>query len=297
MAPFAKAVAVRPAGIGRWLGRVEPDWRGIPRPHGGVMAALALSAAREHLDNARLAPRTATVAFPSSIDTDEVEIRTYVVRLGKNVVQTRAEVRDRGGPDTADDVRLDVVAAFGRDRGVGVTYTDLPWPDVPDPRSADPEGSPFGEALPSVMPPVFERLDRRKALGALPWDVDWRPGTPARVCRWLRFREPPLHLGHFDPLALLVAADLPGPAVWTKLGPDDFHVMSSVQMTVHFLGRPESTNPWLLADYRSGWADEGYCTTETHLWDENRRLLATCSQLMTLHGVVPGWFAPDVKPG
>jgi acyl-CoA thioesterase len=261
------------------------------------MAALALSATREHLDDVRLVPRTATVAFPSSIDTDEVEVRTDVVRLGKNVVQTRAEVRDWGRSDTSDDIRLDVIAAFGRDRGGDVSYVDLSRPDVPDPGNAEPEGSPFGKARPSMMPPVFERLDRRKALGALPWDDDWRPGAPARVCRWLRFREPALHQGRFDPLALLVAADLPGPAVWTKLGPDNFHTMSSVQMTVHFLGIPESADAWLLADYRSGWAGEGYCTTETHLWDENGRFLAACSQLMTMHEVAPGWFGPDLRPG
>ena len=55
-------------------------------------------------------------------------------------------------------------------------------------------------------------------------------------------------------------------------------VAPSADLTVHFL-EPLRTE-WLLAHDRARWADDGWASAESVLWDENGTLVAYATQMM-----------------
>jgi acyl-CoA thioesterase len=100
------------------------------------------------------------------------------------------------------------------------------------------------------------------------------------VATWLRFDSPPqLADGTIDPLGVLTLADrMPG-CVAERLGhrgPPWF--APSADLTVHLL-KPLRTQ-WLLAHDRARWADDGWASAESVLWDENGTLVAYATQMM-----------------
>jgi acyl-CoA thioesterase len=100
------------------------------------------------------------------------------------------------------------------------------------------------------------------------------------VATWLRFDSPPqLADGAIDPLGVLTLADrMPG-CVAEGLGhqgPPWF--APSADLTVHLL-EPLRTK-WLLAHDRARWADDGWASAESVLWDENGTLVAYATQMM-----------------
>ena len=100
------------------------------------------------------------------------------------------------------------------------------------------------------------------------------------MATWLRFDSPPqLADGAIDPLGVLTLADrMPG-CVAEGLGhqgPPWF--APSADLTVHLL-EPLRTE-WLLAHDRARWADDGWASAESVLWDENGTLVAYATQMM-----------------
>jgi hypothetical protein len=96
--------------------------------------------------------------------------------------------------------------------------------------------------------PVFpfwrDVIEGRPALGHAPWDLS--PRGAAEVATWFRFEHFPAdEHGRFDPLALLVAADMMPSAVFEKMGPGETDWFApSVDLTVHLTDLP--TGAWIL---------------------------------------------------
>jgi acyl-CoA thioesterase len=154
-------------------------------------------------------------------------------------------------------------------------------PEVPSPDGlTSAEGGPLSGA-PGILnaPRLFDHLDVRTAGGRLPWDDGWVAGQGGRHLRWARFTTAPkLDDGTYDPLALLVLADLPGPAIWQQFGPDEpmlFFMSLDLSLTVLEPVRDE----WILTDIRSRRLDAGHAYVETDLWSADR-LVATSAQTM-----------------
>jgi acyl-CoA thioesterase len=129
-----------------------------------------------------------------------------------------------------------------------------------------------------VPNPLWDRLEGRGALGHAPWQA--HEPTTSDTVSWYRFDEPPrLADGSLDPLAVVTIADRMPSAVQEKLGHGgDRWFAPSADLTVHLFA-PLHTE-WVMTHDRARWADDGWASAETTLWDEDRKLIAYATQVM-----------------
>jgi len=267
------------AGEGRYSATISPAWSLAVAPQGGVVAAIAARAMEAELGTGQLL-RSFHGLFASPIPVGPVDVDVDVIRSGRSISQVQATVRAVGAA-----AGFTAIAAFGHERP-GFGYTELEMPDVPGPEDC----VSFRDPPPpeSGMPdgPMFafwnEVIEGRPALGHAPWDP--APRGAAEVATWFRFEHFPgdAH-GHFDQLALLVAADMMPSAVFEKVGTAETNWFApSVDLTVHLLGLPTGT--WILNHNRAHYAGDGYASAEAALWDPHGRegptLLAWATQVM-----------------
>lgn len=256
------------------------EWDGPGVPHGGVMVAVALRAFRAELDDTDFALRSATATFCRRVGSHDLVVECEVLRRGNLVAQVRGDLRERAHVGTG----IEVIATFGRGRE-GEGFLDATPPEVPPPEDCEADSLPRQVWDSAAPPSIFDQFETRRAMGRYPWDPQWQPG-PARFVRWMRYRNGAgTEGGHLDPAALLPPADLPGPAVWARLGPERPLVfMNSLELSVRFLG--DVRDEWLLCDYRARLMGDGYCLTESDIWSGGR-LVATCSQAMLMRSSHP----------
>ncbi len=276
--PWDSTVVTR-AGDGRYSATIAPAWNLAMAPQGGVVAAIAARAMEAELGTGQ-SLRSFHGVFASPVPVGAVEIDAHVIRAGRSMSQVQATVRGEGA-----QAGFTALAAFGHERA-GFGYTELEMPDVAPPE----ECVSFRDPPPpeSGMPdePMFafwgEVIEGRPALGHAPWDLS--PRGAAEVATWIRFEHfPGDEHGQFDPLALLVAADMMPSAVFEKVGADeDGWFAPSVDLTVHLVDVPTGT--WILNHNRAHYAGDGYASAEAALWDPHGRngptLLAWATQIM-----------------
>jgi hypothetical protein len=126
--------------------------------------------------------------------------------------------------------------------------------------------------------PFWTRVEGRAALGHAPWEQYEPVGSD--VATWVRFDDPPvLAEGSLDPLGVVTLADrMPG-CVGERVGPGGAPWFApSADLTVHLL-EPARTE-WLLAHDRARWADDGWASAESTLWDQHGTLVAYATQMM-----------------
>lgn len=273
MGTFAEDVVVDRVGTGRYRASLSHDWDLVPLPQGGVVASFALrAAATEVADEAHLL-RTSTTVFAGQVAAGELDIDVNVLRHGRSATQVVATVRNVGAASGAT-----VIAVFGSQRR-GPTFVDVRPPEVPPParcrsyRDPPPPGiEPFEER------PFWTRVEGRAALGHPPWE-SFQPSS-SDVATWLRFDDAPrLENGTLDPLGVLTLADrMPG-CVGERIGHDGpAWFAPSADLTVHLFEPLRSE--WVLAHDRARWADDGWASAESTLWDESGTLVAYACQMM-----------------
>jgi len=270
---FLEDVQVRPNGRGRYSAVLDHGWDVISVPQGGIVASFGLRAAMTELDDPNQPLRTCTTAFAGQVVAGELEIEVRMLRRGRSATQALSEVRNVGAASGAT-----TLAVFGSSRR-GPSFVDLVAPDVPPPLDCRSYRDPPPPGLETWEPsPFWERLEGRGAIGHPPWEV--HEPSSSDTASWYRFDDPPrLAGGALDPLAVLTIADrMPG-AVEERLGHsgDDWFA-PSVDLTVHLFG-PARTE-WLLAYDRARWADDGWASAETTLWDQDANLIAYATQMM-----------------
>jgi acyl-CoA thioesterase len=100
------------------------------------------------------------------------------------------------------------------------------------------------------------------------------------VATWLRFDDPPrMSDGHLDPLSVVTLADRMPNAVGERTAfarPRWF--APSADLTVHIFEPPRTE--WVLAHDRARWANDGWASLETSLWDEHRHLVGYATQMV-----------------
>ena len=202
-------------------------------------------------------------------------MRVEILRHGKAAAQIRAQLSSLTTPGPG----LEVSATFAR-RREGVDFTDTEPPPVARPESLAPVEEMPGLDL-GERPRFFSNFDTRIALGSPWWTDDWEPGA-AKIGRWFRYRVPqPLADGRFDPLAIPPIADTMPPALIQKLGPRRLpFVAPSLDLTVHFLA--DTTAEWFFALVHARWAQAGYATASSEIWDDRGTLVALATQMMFL---------------
>jgi acyl-CoA thioesterase len=270
---FAHDVIVESISPGHYRAHLDHSWDLMPLPQGGIVASFALQAARLEVADRTMALRTCTSVFVGQVQSGELEIDVQLLRRGRSALQVLSTVRNLG--TTAGTT---VLAVFGGARR-GPTFIDVRAPAVKSPLQcpAFEDGMP-AEYAEQGSPPFWMQLESRRALGHPPWE-DYVP-TTSDAATWLRFREPPmLPDGSLDPLGVLTLADrMPGSVdeMLGRSGPRWF--APSADLTVHFL-EPLRTE-WVLAHDRARWADDGWASAETTLWDEHGSVVAYATQMM-----------------
>ena len=195
------AVAVEALGDGRYRGHVGEAWTSLQGVHGGVVAAIALTAVERALAEAGVPVgqagattlRAATIGYVAGNTVGDLDVEVDVVRRGRSLVTTHARTSQEGKTTT--------VARF---------HHSPPW-----------EGMAYSDA-----PPMAERPAGTVRLH--------RPGTPAHLnnvethlhpdtdllagaarAEWLAWSRP-LHGSSFDAAWLLMFGDYFPPAVFAK---------------------------------------------------------------------------------
>jgi acyl-CoA thioesterase len=273
MGTFAEDVVVTAAGDGRYQAFLDNSWDVVALPQGGVTASFGLRAAAAELGVPLGDLRSCTTVFAGQVSAGQLEIDVQVLRRGRSASQVLATVRNQGAAAGAT-----TVAVFGSTRR-GPSFVDIEPPKVPPPTDCPSYRDPPPPGVETFEPrPFWTRVEGRAALGHAPWE-DYQP-TTSDVATWLRFDDPPrLEDGSLDPLGVLTLADrMPG-CVHERLGPGgDPWFAPSADLTVH-LFEPLRTD-WLLAHDRARWADNGWASAESTLWDEDGILIASATQVM-----------------
>lgn len=273
-ASFVDATAVHEAD-GRLTGHLPPGWNTPVGVHGGMLVAISARAGLHALGRDDLALRAAHALFLAPPNYD-LSFEVDVVRQGKGSAHVHVRTVDSTGTEVLD---LTMVLTSDRD---SVSFLDAQPPEVPGPDDAL-EQFPRPERADEVLPPppLFDHLELRTALGLMPWDDKWVPGQPGHHVRWARWHDVPiLRDGTYDPLALVPMADLPGPSIWMKFGPDEpTPFFMSLDLSVNFL--EPVTDDWVLNDIYARRMGGGHVYVETDLWSAGR-LVATSAQTMML---------------
>ncbi len=176
--PLDAAIALEPAGPGRWRGRTSPVYANMAGPFGGVTAAGFLNAVAR--DEARRGdPVAMTVNFCGAIADGPFEIASRLVRGGKYTQHWSLDL-------TQDGETRGTASIVTGARGDVFSHHDTAMPETPAPEDVEPLGMPgplkwldayefrFVEGRPEIAPEQFEPLrDSRSLL----WIAD-RPARP-----------------------------------------------------------------------------------------------------------------------
>jgi acyl-CoA thioesterase len=270
---FADDIAVRAGGEGRYICDLSHDWDLVAVPQGGVIAGVALRAAGAEVHDPSQELRTCTTVFAGQVSAGRLQVDVQVLRSGRSASQVLATVTNDGSEAGAT-----VMAVFGG-RRQGPTFVDVVPPEVPPPADCPSYRDPPPPGVEPFEPlPFWTRVEGRAALGHPPWEEFESTGSD--VATWLRFDDPPRRPdGSLDPLGLITLADrMPG-CIGERLGHSGPRWFApSADLTVHLL-EPVRTE-WVLAHDRARWADDGWASAESTLWDQDGRLVAYATQMM-----------------
>lgn len=279
-ADLAADTAVQPRGDGRYAVTLPSSWSFV-LPSGGVLATASLRAAAAELAEPALRLVSATTIFCTPLAAGPIELEVRVLRRGGSAAQVRIAARGPG----VDDVGLETVATFARDR-VGPELRGRRPPAVPPPDQC----APFVES----RAPFFVNLETRLAAGS-PLRGPGQVAGPARYARWFRYRVPQRIDGLLDRLCLPPIADTMPAAMAQALGPGDYRFYApSLDLTVSII--EDTARDWVLVACDVPRAHAGWAVGRAELWDDEGRLLAIASQGMyvkNLTGTPPSVDAPD----
>jgi acyl-CoA thioesterase-2 len=262
MGNFVADTAVEGAD-GRYRASLSRDWE-IWGPNGGYVAAIALRAAGA----ATALPRPASFAghFLSVADFDVVDLQVTTLRASKRAASLRVSMTQQGR------VIFEAVVWVTAD-GDGLQHDSAAMPPVP---------------LPSQLKPMEElaapeNLQQRhrfwgnfevRPIDYVPW-AKRLPGAP--IWReWMRFRPTVSYADPFaDAARLLLLVDTMGwPAACRAHPRNSGYVAPSLDVNVQF-HRQAPDREWLLVDATAPVAAHGLIGSQTRVWSDDGRLLAS----------------------
>lgn len=253
---------------------VEEGWTQGRAIYGGLTGALLLSAIkgrlREQAGDSPLHPlRSLTVSFIGPAAPGPVELTAEVLRVGSNVIQCQATMRQEGA------VVATALAAFGRHRESAISVT--PGHRMPEmPAAESIEAFPYIEGF---TPEFYRFIELRQAGGALPFSG----AENGDLSGWSALREAPAEFGEEH---LVVLADAWPPAPLQMLS--GFAPASSLTWTVELVAEigPDTIPPDAVFAYEATTdaARDGYAHTHAMLWRPNGSLMAISRQTITVFG-------------
>lgn len=257
---FDDAIATTPLGEGVHQVTVTTDWHTANgTPNGGFVLAFVLNAVMQEATEPDPLSIAITYFRPAQAGTAEVRVRQ--VRAGRRVSTYDALVV-QGDKEIAHAV----VSTHDWDKAGSVSHTPHAAPEMPRPEAC----ADLSTVIPAGMVPILERYTYRAA--SIPGWLEGSPtGTTESLC-WIRAAdERPVDA------ALAGAMTDAFPPVTAEIG----HLASAtIQLTVHFRRRPETT--WALGHVVTRHVIDGYVDEDVELWDEQGRLIAQSRQLAIL---------------
>ncbi|MXO82568.1 thioesterase family protein [Altererythrobacter aestiaquae] len=228
--------------------------------YGGASALIAYThAIRKFTD---LPPfRAGQVGFVAPVG-DEFELRSEIVRQGRNVAQLRSEIVSDG------KVALTAFWLFGTSRDANAVH---PAASV-EPSPGKPEDS---TAVEPGGGPAFLRNN---------YDVNYPHERTAKdepiIRRWVRLKEP----SGIDPVSelILMGDTLPPSAarIMQRPGP-----ISSINWSFNLLDpAPVTRDGWWLAETASDHADQGYSSERLKLWNADGKQMLSGIQAVAIFG-------------
>ncbi len=260
--PFDAAIALEPAGDGRWRGHTSPAYANMVGPFGGITAAAILGAAWRH--PARQGePLSLTVNYAGPVADGAFEVTAEPVRTNRSTQHWVVQLRQGG------DVAATATAVFATRRETW-SAVEAGFPAAPPPASVP------------RMPPL-ERArwtagyEMRFVKGAL--ELDRPPADPdSESLLWVR-DAPPRAL---DFLSLTGLADVFFPRIfvrrpaWVPIG--------TVSMTVYFHADAATLaaigDAHVLGHARAHQFRNGYFDQAAQLWGAGGELLAVSHQIV-----------------
>jgi acyl-CoA thioesterase len=264
MSTFAldQAVETTPRGGGVHGVSVTTDWNTANgTPNGGYVLALLLNAVMQ--ETADPDPLSVAVTYFRPAAAGEGEVRVREVRAGRRV-STYDALLVQGDKEVAHAV----VSTHDWDKAGTVNHTPHHAPAMPSPEAC----ADLTTVIPGGMVPILDRYTYRAA--SIPGWLEGTPsGTTESLC-WIRTSDA-------RPVDSLLAGAMCDafPPVTAEIG----HLASAtIQLTVHFRRRPETT--WALGHVVTRHVIDGYHDEDVELWDEKGRLIAQARQLAILAG-------------
>ena len=256
---FDEAVAVEPAGDGRFRAEITDRWNIGIAPNGGYLVAVVLSAVRASVSKPD--PVAVSAHFLSRTEPGPAAVEVEILREGGH---SAAAARMHQGGAT----RLHVVATYG-DLGTatGPTAVLEPIPVFAPPDECVRAAGP-------VAPEFSRRFDLRLTPETAVWATTRPSGTP-EMSGWVRLadgREP-------DTAMLPLVADAFPPTLFNLM---QTGWVPTIEFTVHVRGRPAPG--WLQCRFRSRYLIEGYVEEDGEVWDSTGRLVALSRQLARVRG-------------
>lgn len=221
---WTEAITVEPVGNDRFTASVDEHWRSLQGAHGGIVAALAVTAAGHVLRDLGIGPtatlRAATFGYVSGNTIGDLTIDVEVVRRGRAMVTTH--VRTTQGGKTTTVARLHHSTPWD-----GPEYSDAPAPPE------RPAGTVrlHREGEPAHLNNVETWLDPRTT-----------PFAGAQRAEWLAWSRP-VHGGTFDTAWLTMFGDYFPPAVFARATTPQRAVTVEYSIQVH-----SAAGSWVLAD-------------------------------------------------
>ncbi|MBB1056672.1 thioesterase family protein [Dietzia sp. B19] len=246
--------------------------------YGGLTGALLLASIKGRLRDVAgsgagpgsLHPlRSFTVSFVGPATPGPVEVHAEILRVGKNVTQAQATLRQDGA------IVATALAAFGKHRESTIVVPPRhPMPELPEPGTIEP--FPYIEKM---TPEFYKFLALRQFGGALPFSG----AETGDLSGWAQLREAPeeLHEEH-----LLVLADAWPPATIQMLS--GFAPASSLTWTLELVAEigPDTIPPEALFAYEATTdaSRDGYAHTHAMMWRPDGALTAISRQTITVFG-------------
>jgi acyl-CoA thioesterase len=182
MTDLAQALALTPAGSGRWTAELTPDWTQGRTAYGGLVAGWAVAAAAGEIEGTPPATgrpvRTLDVAYVAPMPPGPLAVTLTPLAVGGSTSSLQVDVHR---PDGALGAR--VLLTCGASRPSDVVVAAAPGETPPD-LSA---GVDFGH-VPGLTPEFLQHLEMRWCGDSVPFTGTGPEG--ARVRAWIRHRGP-----------------------------------------------------------------------------------------------------------
>ncbi|MDQ3367788.1 MAG: thioesterase family protein [Myxococcota bacterium] len=275
------AVHADPTTPGRYHVTLPDHWDYL-LPSGGVVMTAALRIAEAALGDPLLRVASATTIFATPINPGKLVADAFVIRRGKGAAQLRVALRHAEAPADNENVGLELLVTFVRDRK-GPDVHAVTMPPVRSLADALPVEDTAGNN-PHARFRFYQQLECRIADGDRYWTTGLVAG-PARYARWMRYRVPQRDAeGRLDRLALPPLIDTMPTALHRAIGPGDYRFYApSLDLTMYFVD--DTVREWLLVAVTMRRARAGWAIADAEVWDDEGRFLAYGSQAMYLHGL------------